>query len=205
MGYTRIHQNCVDPTRFILKPISVYDLNLCIFPQIKLGASDQRFVLFYCYDTPVGTNQLGHNRRIIPCPTSYMVNHISLFDIEMIDEVSQKGRLAIVQLPLRINCNHDVVIDIFRMIIRRLAIPTRPENAPWTRAEKCFARHCSECMDEPWRPEVGCYAQSLSIPLPLCSKIGVLDRFAHGTALGFSAFVYTGKHLWHTCGTEESQ
>ncbi|MBA2411919.1 MAG: hypothetical protein H0V63_03715 [Burkholderiaceae bacterium] len=102
-------------------------------------------------DVAAGTFHLGKDRRVIANATTDVNDSIPRFEFERIETQRKEARLAIVQLPTRIDRDQNVVIQMSRVgilsgPIRRSSGLNGSDDLPGAWTEKMLARDLRKCL-----------------------------------------------------------
>jgi hypothetical protein len=74
---------------------------------------------------------------------------LALFRHRLGKQMRMKGRLAVVDPPLRHDGDDIVRIEMNRIGIRGWGVSARPHKLPWARRKEILSRHSGECGFEP--------------------------------------------------------
>src|SRR5262245_38862114 len=110
MGGPCVDENGIGWSRVVFSSICFYYFNMLEMGKIITSTSCKIGINLNGGHMPVGTNDLGKNRRVVASSTTNVNNMFSFLQVQCIDQKGQKTRLAIIGLTCGINFNEHVTV-----------------------------------------------------------------------------------------------
>lgn len=125
-------------------------------PGLKCDARSfrERFVNLDCRYFSVSADEFRENGGVISGTASQVEYFLVNAYAQLIEIVSPKAGLTVVDSPCCVECDEHVVIDMPRIRIPGCGELSPPQNPPGTRPYEAFSRHRRESGEKLWRVHV---------------------------------------------------
>jgi hypothetical protein len=122
VGCTGVNEDCVGRPGVEVSAVTGNYLHIAQVAQIASGTGSELWVNLDRSDMAIAAYNFRQDCRVITGPATNVDHMLSFFQLKRVNEESQKARLPVVKVPLRIDPNEDIVIDVPRIGIRSHAV-----------------------------------------------------------------------------------